>query len=221
MFLATHADRTILGHNQWQVRDQSRIGHAVVRQDVRSGREHRKTDLRRVLADAHDRQRIDHCGRHRRVRAIGLVALAMTIEEKCIPGWRALRAAQVRIALGRCLHAEKRLHEILLLQQTMQFGTNGVGISFEFVLPRKKFAREIRLRRQTRKIQKLRPLPGIGITGRQVAEISCQASLDATHRLGAMALAQRLQHHRKNLVALPVHEVHRVHDGLAQRRWRR
>src|SRR5512141_1374709 len=55
--LAADADRAVVRNDQRQMRDDARVRHAVMRQDVRAGRENGEADFRRVRADAHERQR--------------------------------------------------------------------------------------------------------------------------------------------------------------------
>src|SRR5678815_2754048 len=86
MVLAADTDRAVIRNDQRQVRDDARIRHAVMRQDVRSWREYREADLRRVRADAHQRQRFDNRRGARTARMVVVMAHAMAIKEERVPG---------------------------------------------------------------------------------------------------------------------------------------
>ena len=97
VLLAADDERAVLRNDERQVTDDPRVGDAAVRQDVRARRQHREHHLGRVLADPHERQRLEDRRSSRAQRVVLVAPLAMAVEVEAVPAWRAARALEAEV----------------------------------------------------------------------------------------------------------------------------
>ncbi len=152
--LAADDQRAALGNDERQVADDARVGDAAVRQDVRAGRQHREHDLRRVLADAHERKALERRRGVRAERCEIVAPLAVAVEIEAVPRRRAGRTRESEL-LGR-LTDENALVQAGGGNHGQQFLADRVGLALESLDPRERRALEVGRGRQAREKQERR-----------------------------------------------------------------
>ncbi len=184
VLLAADDERAVLRNDERQVTDDARVGDAAVRQDMRARRQHREHHLGRVLADAHERQRLQTSPRCVGTARDSRRAARHAGRNRSRSSW-ARRSRPASPVLGR-VALEDTLAALRARHHRHAFLANRVRLALEGPEPGKFRSLEVRAQPAGREIQDRRLLARIRRRARSIADLDREAFLEARERLAAV-----------------------------------